>query len=119
MSPRRLPLLLFALLGGCLLDLYGGPPRVRIRNSTSADTVKLVGIGDADSPGWTQAFDPAVAPGKSSSTVDLPVGGELNLFLRVRDSAGTDTIVPRRVSVGSGGYLELEVATDSDGLVVR
>lgn len=119
MNPRRFLFLAFALLGGCLLDLYGGSPRVRIRNSTASDTVELVGIGDPESPGWTCAFDPAVAPGKSSSTLDLPVGGELNVFLRVRDSAGTDTTVLRRVSANAGGYLELDVATDSVGILVR
>jgi hypothetical protein len=103
------------LCGGCLLDLYGGQPRLRIRNTTASDTVEIVGVGDTALPGWTCAFDPAVAPGKSSSTVDLPVGGDLNLFLRVRHADGQDTVVLHGVSVGAGDYVELDVADGAAG----
>jgi hypothetical protein len=112
------PLLLLPL-GGCLLDLYGGDPRLRVRDATACDTVLSVGLGDPSDPAWSRSFSPAVAPGKSGETVDLPVGGRLQLFVLVRDSAGNDTALARTIDDEAGDYVELDVADTGAGPFLR
>lgn len=90
------------LLASCLADLEGGAARLQLRNTWS-DTVISISIGE-----WRRSFDPAVAPGASSETIELPVSGELDVGVwAARD--GRDTLLcVRRVHAGVGGFARVE-----------
>jgi hypothetical protein len=98
------------VLSGCLLDLYGGDPRVQIKN-TSAFQVRAVGIGAASDPTWKHDLDPVLLSGRSSEVIDLPAAGRLRLWVRVADStAAWDTVLVDELSVGVGDFRLLEVS---------
>lgn len=97
-------------MSGCLLDLYGGDPRVQIKNS-SAFQVETIGIGLASDPTWKHDLEPVLGTGKSSEVVDLPAAGDLRLWIRVTDTARTwDTVLVNELSIGVGGFRLLEVS---------
>ncbi|HQF54092.1 MAG TPA: hypothetical protein PK208_03130 [Fibrobacteria bacterium] len=98
-----------AALSGCLVDLYGGDPRLQLKN-TSAFPVKTVGVGDPDNPTWTHDLEPVLKTGKTSEVIDLPVAGDLNLWILVSDTAaGLDTVLLRPQRFDLGGFRLLEV----------
>lgn len=100
----------FAALSGCLVDLYGGDPRLQLKNS-SAFLVEAVGIGDPDNAAWKHDLEPILKTGKTSEVIDLPVAGDLNLWIRVSDTtAGWDTILTRPQAFDVGGFRLIEVS---------
>ena len=104
-------------LSGCLLDLYGGDPRLQCKNSSLVQ-VRAVGVGDPDDPTWTHDLDPLLMPGKSSEVIDLPVAGDLRLWVRVTDTArhwDTVLVYPIRFDVGQFRLLEV---SGSNGLTL-
>lgn len=99
----------FAALSGCLVDLYGGDPRLQLKNS-SIFQVATVGVGDPDNPVWTHDLEPILKTGKASEVIDLPVAGRLDLWIAVRDTAsGWDTVLVRPQDFELGGFRLLEV----------
>ncbi len=99
-------------LSGCLVDFYGGAPRLQVVNN-SGFTVWAVGIGNPADSVWTHSFDPLVRPGQRSAVVDLPVAGRLRLWIRVADSvAGWDTLLTGELSLGVGDSRRWEVSGD-------
>lgn len=97
-------------LSGCLLDLYGGDPRLQCKNSSTREVV-AVGIGDPADPTWKRDLDPVLGPGSSSEVVDLPVAGDLRLWVRVADTARDwDTVVFHPVHFEVGQFRLLEVS---------
>lgn len=98
------------VMSGCLLDLYGGDPRVQIKNS-SAFQVQAIGIGPASDPTWKHDLDPVLGTGRSSEVVDLPVAGDLRVWIRVTDSARIwDTVLVDELSIEVGQFRLLEVS---------
>ena len=98
-----------AALSGCLVDLNGGDPRLQLKN-TSVFLVKTVGVGDPDNPTWTHDLEPVLKTGKTSEVIDLPVAGDLNLWILVSDTAaGLDTVLLRPQRFDLGGFRLLEV----------
>jgi hypothetical protein len=97
-------------LSGCLLDLYGGDPRLQCKNSSSVQ-VSAVGIGDPDDPTWIHELDPLLLPGKSSEVIDLPVAGDLRLWVRLTDTARQwDTVLLHPIGFEAGQFQLLEVS---------
>lgn len=89
-------------LSACLLDLEGGPGRVQVRAS-GPDTLVALTVG-----AWRHDFSPALAPGKTSETIELPVSGRLDLSLWARRS-GVDTLLStRRIDIGVGEFVRLD-----------
>lgn len=98
------------LLGGCLVDLQGGMPRIQFKNS-SAFRVTSTGIGDPDDPTWSHELEPVLKPGKSSEVIDLPVAGALDLWVRLSDSTSSwDTVLVRRIDLDLGDFELLPVS---------
>jgi len=92
------------------VDLYGGDPRLQLKNS-SAFLVKAVGIGDPDNAAWTHDLEPILKSGKTSEVIDLPVAGDLNLWIRVSDTATSwDTLLIRPQAFDVGEFRLLEVS---------
>lgn len=99
----------FAALSGCLVDLYGGDPRLQLKNS-SVFQVATVGVGDPDNPVWTHDLEPILKTGKASEVIDLPVSGNLDFWILVRDTAASwDTLLVRPQDFELGGFRLLEV----------
>jgi len=97
-------------LSGCLLDLYGGDPRLQCKNSSLLQ-VSQVGVGEPDDPTWKRVLDPLLMPGKSSEVIDLPVAGELRLWVRVTDTARRwDTVLVYPIGFDVGQFRLLEVS---------
>lgn len=98
-----------ATLSGCLVDLYGGDPRLQLKNS-SVFQVRTVGVGDPDNPTWTHDLEPILRTGKVSEVIDLPVAGDLNFWILVSDTTTSwDTILVRPQRFDLGGFRLLEV----------
>lgn len=103
-------------LGGCILDLYGGVPRIQLRNSTTSYRIESVGLGPLQNPTWSHALDPALKPEALSEVVDLPSPGTFDLV--VRASLDQDTFLVRtRLDVSAGDYRRLEITEDETGLL--
>lgn len=101
--------IMVAALSGCLVDLYGGDPRLQLKNS-SVFQVKTVGVGDPDNPTWTHDLEPILKTGKTSEVIDLPVSGDLNLWIRVSDTTTSwDTVLVRPQGFEIGAFRLLEV----------
>jgi hypothetical protein len=116
MKPLRLLWTFLALgVSGCLVDLYGGDPRIQLSNQSHRWTIRSVGLGDGAKPGWSKTFDPAIAYGGLTQAMDLPVAGRLNLFLRVRDTSGADSLITAPLSVEAGDFRKLQMVEDSTG----
>jgi hypothetical protein len=113
MKPSYLLLALLLGLSGCLLDLYGGNPRFQVTNASHRWKLESVGLGDTSKPGWTEQFDPPVVFGGLTQVLDLPVAGDLKIFLRLRDTLGIDSVAHLRLSVEAGDFRKLEIAEDS------
>lgn len=105
------------LLGftGCMVDFYGGDPRLQLSNGSRRWNLESVGLGDAARPGWTRSFDPHVAYGGLTEVMDLPVAGDLKLFLRVRDTSGRDSVLLWHLTEEAGDFRKLQVVEDSIG----
>ena len=101
------------VLQGCILDLYGGNPRLQIENQAAGWRVDQVGIGDTLQPVWYSVFDPPVVSGTSSAVVESPVAGRVRLHLRLRDTTG-DTLLQTEVQLQEGDFLKLLVDLDSN-----
>lgn len=98
------------LVSGCILDLYGGDPRVQIRNS-SGFFVRTIGIGNPSDPSWKHDLDPLLKMGKSSEVIDLPVAGDLRMWIQVTDTLGVwDTVMVREQSFDVGEFRLIEVS---------
>lgn len=112
--------LLFALLGlsGCMVDFYGGNPRLQVLDGSRRWKLESVGLGDTAEPVWTRGFDPPVAYGGLTEVMDLPVAGDLNLFLRLRDTLDKDTTILHPLSEGAGDFRKIEMADDSAGILI-
>lgn len=76
------------VLSGCLLDIYGGAPRVQLENRTTLP-VRSITLGPPGASAWSHTFAPSVTPGKRSQTFDLPAAGDLRLFATFE---GTDSV---------------------------
>ncbi|HXP90698.1 MAG TPA: hypothetical protein VN931_07210 [Fibrobacteria bacterium] len=109
-----------ASLSGCMVDLYGGDPQLQVQVDSHRWTLESEGLGDTTSPVWMVSFDPPVGGGAVSRVENLPVAGNLNLFLRLADTLGKDTVVPYRLDAGVGDFLKLDLVDDSIGrLLIR
>ena len=111
------PLWIVAALGlplsGCLVDLYGGDPRLQFKNS-SAFLVRSVGIGDPDRPAWKHDLNPVLKTGKSSEVIDLPAAGDLHLWVLVSDTGNKwDTLLVREMSFEVGNFEQLEITGET------
>lgn len=104
-----------ALLGGCLVDIYGGNPRIQVENGTRGWRIARLGIGDTGTAVWARTFDPLVQPGSSSEVVESPIAGNLHLFLVLRDSGSTLRVLRPLVRLEVGGFCRLALDTDSIG----
>ena len=112
MNPKGMVLCGLAglLVTGCLIDLYGGDPRLQFKNS-SAYLVRSVGIGDADNPTWKHDLDPALKPEKTSEVIEMPVAGDLRIWIRLTDTAEIwDTLLIRTESFEIGEFNLIEVS---------
>ena len=112
--------LLWALLlgfTGCMGDFYGGEPRLQVANGSRRWNLESVGLGDTANPGWTQGFDPRVAYGSLTEVMDLPVGGDLKLFLRVRDTSGQESVLLMQLTEKAGDFRKLQMLEDSTGVL--
>jgi len=102
-------------LTGCLVDIYGGDPRLQVKNS-SLMYVRSVGIGDPDKPSFLHEMDPVLKPEKSSEVVELPAAGDLKIWVKVSDSAKSwDTILVCPRSVDLGEFEIIEVSGEQRG----
>lgn len=98
------------VVSGCLVDLYGGDPRLQFKNSSDF-LIRSVGIGDPDNPTWKHDLDPALKPEKSSEVIEMPVAGDLRLWIRVSDTAmSRDTVLTRVESFEIGEFNLIEVS---------
>lgn len=100
---------------GCMVDLYGGNPRLQVVNDSPRWKLESAGLGDTARPGWTLGFDPPVAHGGLTQVMDLPLAGELKLFLRLRDATGRDSVVFFLLSEEAGDFRKLQMVEDSSG----
>lgn len=100
-------------LQGCLLDLYGGDPRVQMRNRCGTYRVEELRAGDPDQPAWSRVFDVPVDSGKVSEVVDLPMAGDLRMSVRLVSVSGGDTVVPFALSTDVGGFVQVDVWEDA------
>lgn len=114
---RSIHIIWLALLGftGCMVDFYGGEPRLQVGNGSHRWNLQSVGLGDTAKPGWTRGFDPGVAYGGLTEVMDLPVAGDLKLFLRVRDASGLDSVVLWNLTLEVGDFRKLQMVDDSIG----
>ena len=121
MRLSRLACALLLGFSGCMVDFYGGNPRLQVAVGSHRWKLESVGLGDdTSSPGWTRGFDPPVVYGGLTEVMDLPVAGDLNLYLRVRDTLGKDSAVRFHLSEEAGDFRKLRLADDSiGGLVIR
>lgn len=104
----------FWMLTGCLGELYGGDPRIQLRNRSGAGKIVDLRLGDADRPAWTHAFDPQVDSAGISEVVELPAAGELRFSVRVT-GASVDTVISFQRRIPVGGFCQVEIARDTDG----
>jgi hypothetical protein len=102
-------------LTGCLVDLYGGDPQLQVQVESHRWKLESEGLGDTLSPVWMVSFDPPVGGGAVSKVQNLPVAGNLNLFLRLSDTLGKDTVVHHLLDAGVGDFLKLDLVDDSVG----
>jgi len=105
-----------AILDGCLVDLYGGDPRLQVRNRTGGGKVIDLRLGDSLRPGWVHEFDPPVDSGQFSEVLELPAAGELLLRARVTGPS-LDTVIAFRRRVVVGEFCLVEISRDPDGRV--
>jgi hypothetical protein len=114
---RARQLLWGLLLGfsGCMVDLYGGNPRLQVAVGSRRWKLESVGLGDTSKPGWTEEFDPLVTYGGLTQVMDLPVAGDLNLFFRLRDTTGKDSVAQFLLKEDAGDFRKLEMWEDSTG----
>lgn len=108
-------LLVFLAFEGCLGDLYGGDPRIQLRNRSGAVKVVDVRLGETSRPAWKHEFDPQVDSGGISEIVELPAAGRLRLAVRVAGGS-LDTVVEFERTIPVGGFCQVELAKGSDGL---
>lgn len=110
-------LLWIPLLGvsGCMVDFYGGNPRLQLADGSRRWTLLSAGLGDTARPAWTRSFDPPVVRGGSTEVMDLPVAGDLTLFLRLRDTLGEDSAVWIHLKEDIGDFRKLEIGENSSG----
>jgi len=116
---RSTRILWILLLGftGCMVDFYGGDPRLQMFNGSRRWNLQALGLGDPAKPGWTRGFDPAVAYGGLTEVMDLPVAGDLKLFFRVRDASGRDSVLLWHLTEEAGDFRKLQIVEDSIGNV--
>lgn len=116
---RRLALLLTllgaCLLSGCLVDLYGGNPRIQVSNQAPRWRIRSVGLGDTADPLWSESFDPLIQPGAMTRVMEVPVAGQLRGFVGLRDSLGRDSVAWLRLNLEDGAFRKLEMSEDSLG----
>ncbi len=111
--PKAFLGLAVVLLGGCLVDLYGGTPRLQYKNSTPFQ-ILTVGIGDRDRPTWKHDFEPRLKAGKSSEVIDLPTAGDFQMWIHISDTlAGWDTVLIRQDRLEMGDFRLVEVSGDN------
>lgn len=115
MRSRLLPWFFLPCLSGCLVDLYGGDPRLQVMDASHRWNLVTVGLGDTARPDWTRGFDPPISNGKLSEVMDLPVAGNLNAYMELRDTSGTDTFVSFALSAEIGQFRKLSLEDDSAG----
>jgi hypothetical protein len=102
-------------LSGCLGELYGGDPRIQLRNRSGGAKIVELRLGEPTRPAWQHEFDPSVDSAGLSEVVELPAAGELRFTARLTgDSLDTLVSFQRRVPVG--GFCQVEIARDPDGL---
>ena len=107
-------------LSGCMVDLYGGDPQLQVQVDSHRWKLESEGLGDTTSPVWMVSFDPPVGGGAVTRVENLPVAGNLKLFLRLSDTLGVDTTVPYRLDAGVVDFLKLDLVDDSMGrLLIR
>ena len=120
MRPRNLLMGLLLVTTGCMVDFYGGDPRIQVANGSRRWNLESVGLGDTAEPGWTQGFDPRVAYGGLTEVMDLPVAGDLKLFLRVRDTSRRDSVLLWHLTAEAGDFRKIQMVEDSIGkLMIR
>lgn len=103
-----------AWVSGCLGDLYGGDPRIQVRNRSGGGKVVELRLGDPARPGWSHEFDPSVDSAGLSEVVDLPAAGELRMWAHVTGpSLDTLVYIQRRIPVG--GFCQVEIDRDGQG----
>lgn len=102
-------------LGGCLVDLYGGEPQIQIQVDSHRWMLESEGLGDTASPVWTVAFAPPIGAGAVTQVENLPVAGDLHLFLRLTDTLGRDTVVRDQLHAGVGEFQRLVLEDDTGG----
>lgn len=108
-------LLAFVVFQGCLGDLYGGDPRIQLRNRSGGAKIIDVRLGDLARPAWKHEFDPQVDSGGISEIVELPASGQLRLAVRVMGDS-LDTVVEFQRRIPVGGFCQVEVSRGADGL---
>ena len=102
-------------LTGCLVDIYGGDPRLQIKNS-SLFYIRSTGIGNPDNPTFFHELDPVLRPEKNSEVIELPAAGDLHFWVRVSDSAKSwDTVLQCVRSVDIGQFQIIEVLGEQRG----
>ena len=116
MRASRLVLLFaFCLITGCMVEMYGGNPRLQVANNATRWRVRSVGVGDSANPVWREAFDPLIGYGATTRVLEVPVAGRLRVFVEIRDSLDRDSVAHFSVLLEDGGFQKLEMSEDSIG----
>lgn len=103
------------LLSGCMVDLYGGNPRIQVSNEAPRWRIRSVGLGDTASPLWRESFDPLIHSGATTRVMDVPVAGTLKGFLELRDSLDRDSLARIQLRLDDGAFQKWEMSEDSMG----
>ncbi|MBK9575870.1 MAG: hypothetical protein IPO40_02230 [Fibrobacteres bacterium] len=101
-------------LFGCLGELYGGDPRIQLRNRAGGGKIVDLRLGDPDRPAWSHAFDPQVDSAGISEVVELPAAGDLRFSARVTGTS-LDTVISFQRRIPVGGFCQVEISRDADG----
>lgn len=103
------------LLSGCMVDLYGGNPRIQVSNEAARWRIRSVGLGDTVSPLWRESFDPLIRLGGTTRVMELPVAGSLQGFIELRDSLDRDSVARLPIRLEDGAFQKWELSEDSLG----
>ena len=101
-------------LFGCLGELYGGDPRIQLRNRSGGGKIVDLRLGDAVRPAWSHEFDPQVDSAGISEVVELPAAGDLRFSARVIGPS-LDTVIYFQRRIPVGGFCQVEISRDADG----
>jgi len=117
MRPLTVPLALLGigLFSGCMVDLYGGNPRLQVSNDASRWRIRHVGVGDTADPLWRESFDPLIHSGSTTRVMEIPVAGAIRVFVGIRDSLDRDSVAQVQLLVEDGEFRKLEMTEDSLG----